>query len=291
MNPPRVHEPGGRPIGSSSNFRAACTVRSRAVGIPSRRSLRRRAWESSVPAPEEERIRRDLRSSRSAGRNAACPEEDRAGCQAHRHLPTLPPGCPEPAPTQPRGRPGHRRGCRGHRTDAQDHRSPTDATWSASPVPAPRQSLSGHGTSIFTGDLRPSSPVVARLLPPFAMYTAFPCLGLLRRLRPVREPSADDGPARRRPGWAAAGAAADGSHVHHDRSTGSVPSSSPAASPRVRRRPSSWPPCRRLHPAQESPTTSVGVHRYPAHIHQVGAGATLEGVQPLVHSRSTFLSR
>jgi hypothetical protein len=38
------------------------------------------------------------------------------------------------------------------------------------------------------------------------------------------------------------------------RSTGSVANFAPAASPRVRRRPSSWPPCRRLHPARESPT-------------------------------------
>ena len=42
------------------------------------------------------------------------------------------------------------------------------------------------------------------------------------------------------------------------RSTGSVPSFAPAASPRVRRRPSSWPPCRRLHPARESPARPRG---------------------------------
>ena len=32
-------------------------------------------------------------------------------------------------------------------------------------------------------------------------------------------------------------------------------------------------------------------HCCPAHIHQVGAGSTLEGVQPLVHSRYASLSR
>jgi hypothetical protein len=30
---------------------------------------------------------------------------------------------------------------------------------------------------------------------------------------------------------------------------------------------------------------------HPAHIHQVGAGSTLKGVQPLVHSRCTYLPR
>jgi hypothetical protein len=37
------------------------------------------------------------------------------------------------------------------------------------------------------------------------------------------------------------------------RSTGEVPNFAPATSPRVRRRLSSWPPYRRLHPAQKSP--------------------------------------
>jgi len=42
------------------------------------------------------------------------------------------------------------------------------------------------------------------------------------------------------------------------RSTGSVPSFAPAASPRVRRSSSSWPPCRRLQTAQESPAHPKG---------------------------------
>jgi hypothetical protein len=37
--------------------------------------------------------------------------------------------------------------------------------------------------------------------------------------------------------------------------------------------------------------SGLGVHCYPARIHQVGAGSTLEGVQPLVHSRYTCLPR
>lgn len=34
-----------------------------------------------------------------------------------------------------------------------------------------------------------------------------------------------------------------------------------------------------------------GAHCYPAHIHQIGAGSTLTGVQPLVHLRYAFPSR
>jgi Ketopantoate reductase PanE/ApbA len=50
------------------------------------------------------------------------------------------------------------------------------------------------------------------------------------------------------------------------RSSGSAPSFAPAASPRVRRRPSSWPPYRPLHPARESPTNggrAPRTGRYP----------------------------
>ena len=39
------------------------------------------------------------------------------------------------------------------------------------------------------------------------------------------------------------------------------------------------------------PFVWLGAHCYPARIHQVGAGSTLEEVQPLVHSRYTCLPR
>jgi hypothetical protein len=77
-----------------------------------------------------------------------------------------------------------------------------------------------------------------------------------------------------------------------DRSTGAAPSFSPAASPRVRRRPSSWPPRRpRNSGAGVAHPVGADVHCCSAHIHQVGADAALEGVQPLVRSRYTFPSR
>jgi hypothetical protein len=77
-----------------------------------------------------------------------------------------------------------------------------------------------------------------------------------------------------------------------DRSTGAAPSFSPAASPQVRRRPSSWPPRRpRNSDAGVAHPIKAGVHCTSAHIHQVGADAALEGVQPLVRFRCTFPSR
>jgi hypothetical protein len=74
------------------------------------------------------------------------------------------------------------------------------------------------------------------------------------------------------------------------RSTGSAPSSSPAASPRVRRRLPRGLTTDRITSASESPPAAIagGVRCAPARIHQVRAGVTLEGVQPLVHSRCTF---
>jgi len=77
------------------------------------------------------------------------------------------------------------------------------------------------------------------------------------------------------------------------RSTGWAPSSSPEASPRVPRRPSSRPPTDCIRPASESLPAAIagGVRCDPAHIHQVGAGVTLEGVRPLVHFRCAFPSR
>ena len=70
------------------------------------------------------------------------------------------------------------------------------------------------------------------------------------------------------------------------RSSGEVPNYAPAASPRLRRRLSPWPPCRRHRPTQEFPThcLRVGARRHPAHIRQIRAGGPLEGRLTLVSS-------
>jgi hypothetical protein len=69
-----------------------------------------------------------------------------------------------------------------------------------------------------------------------------------------------------------------------NRSTGEVPSFAPAASPRLRRRPSPWPPDRRHQPAQEfSAPEGVDARCRPAQICQIRAGGhLLRSVRPLV---------
>jgi len=56
---------------------------------------------------------------------------------------------------------------------------------------------------MFTGDLLAFQSFPANLLPSFAMWPAFPDLRLLRGLRHLPRLTADDVPARRRPGWPA----------------------------------------------------------------------------------------
>src|SRR4029453_19188223 len=76
------------------------------------------------------------------------------------------------------------------------------------------------------------------------------------------------------------------------RLTGAVPSFSPAASPHLRRRLSVWPPCQPhfagVGVALRSPHACV--HCCPAHIHQVGAGSGLTGVDHWFSSAYTFPS-
>ena len=84
--------------------------------------------------------------------------------------------------------------------------------------------------------------------------TGFPGLGVLRSLRPVRRPSADDGPAPDRTGCPVQRRPRTVPTFTTNRSTGEVSSSTPAASPRLRRRLSAWPPHRWVESASESTT-------------------------------------
>ena len=79
----------------------------------------------------------------------------------------------------------------------------------------------------------------------------------------------------------------------HVRSARQAPSSTPAASPHLRRRHSAWPP-RRSRAAQHTrrrsrlPRKTEAAHCIPAHIRQIRAGTTLPGRPPLVRSRCTL---
>ena len=73
-----------------------------------------------------------------------------------------------------------------------------------------------------------------------------------------------------------------------DRSTGAAPSFPPAASPRVRRRPSSWPPHRPIHSGFRvtHPNLGTDVRCRPTQIRPVRVGSTLtelHALVPLVH--------
>jgi hypothetical protein len=61
----------------------------------------------------------------------------------------------------------------------------------------------GHGAPTFTGVLLACQHQRCGLAAALGHAAGFPGLGLLRRLRPTPGSSADDGPARRRPGWPA----------------------------------------------------------------------------------------
>ena len=103
-------------------------------------------------------------------------------------------------------------------------------------------SRSGHGAPIFTGDLLVVHGC-CELAGPLRHVAGFPGLRLLRVLRPIPAASTDDGPSRRPAGsWPVRGPPGWFPRSLSNRSTGEVPSYAPAASPRVRRRPSPWPP-------------------------------------------------
>lgn len=69
-----------------------------------------------------------------------------------------------------------------------------------------------------------------------------------------------------------------------NRSTREMPSYTPTASPRVRRRHSPWPPHRPIHSGYGAARLvfMTGAHGIPTQIHQIRVGSTLTELQPLV---------
>jgi len=145
---------------------------------------------------------------------------------------------------------------------------------------------SGHSTSVFTGDLLPSQSLRCELAAALRHVTGFPGLGLLRRLRHAPARSADDEPARTRPGWPGRGTSPRRfpRSPHTDRRVRcpALPLQHrheyAAVLPRglhadVFKRHRSRPP---------TPKGWPGVHCSPAHIHQVGTGVSLKRLYTLV---------
>jgi hypothetical protein len=125
------------------------------------------------------------------------------------------------------------------------------------------------------------SPHSSLPLPPFPMCAGSPRLGVLRRLRPVPDRSVDGGPSRRTALAArCSGRIGTVPVFTADRLSQEAPDSVPAASPRLRRRHSPWPPGRA---ATDPPGSSPPVMRdecapLPAQIRQVRAGDSLRDV-------------
>ncbi len=148
-------------------------------------------------------------------------------------------------------------------------------------------SSSGHGPSVFTGDLLTFQPVPASLLPPLAMWPAFPASDYYGGSAPPRSHQLTTGLPVQRPGWPPARATPGWfPRSLRNRSAGEVPSSAPAASPRVRRSPSSWPPDQRGHPTSESPTSGwacTAPRPTSARLEPVSPLRGFDALVPLVH--------
>ena len=110
----------------------------------------------------------------------------------------------------------------------------------------------------------PASLLRTRCRPSPCPATAEACGRLSRPRTTTAAPSRPMTNSRRRacppPAWPAGGEGGRKTVPTFtiNRSTGSMPSYSPAASPRVRRRPSPWPPGRQPQPASESPSHAAG---------------------------------
>jgi hypothetical protein len=226
------------------------------------------------------------RTAAGGGRPQGRPCRGRAGARCHRFWwPVSPARTSEPdvrVPTHPAL----------HEPMPAGYDGPIGAAWSGSPVPAPRPAPPWATARRYSpaSSWHASSPA-ADSLPPFAMPRHCGACGRLSRPRTTTAaPSRPATNSRRRacppPAWTAGGEGGPRTVPTFtiNRSTGSVPSYSPAASPRVRRRPSPWPPGRPPQPASESPSHAAGRACAAARPRSARfrAGFSLAGVPPLV---------
>ena len=208
----------------------------------------RSLWGSSVPAPAAGRTGGLEIVSQLGEERLLAPATIERGLSRHRPRPMR-------APRLPRTRSQATARKAGSADEVEQVIEPTirivgrpiGAAWSGSPVPAPQpRSRLGHGASVFTGDLLAFQSLHCGLA-----AVPSPC-GRLSRPRTTTEGSAPSRGHQPTAGLPADQLAAgrggqprDGSHVHHAPVDGIGAQLSPAASPRVRRRPSPWPPHRR----------------------------------------------
>jgi hypothetical protein len=132
----------------------------------------------------------------------------------------------------------------------------------------------GHATPVFTSVSPSPFSRAAILLGPFPKWPAFPA----SQYYGPSAPSRPDRQAMRPPEpCTAGGGGRPGEPERFPRSsanpsTGSAPSYAPAPSPRLRRRPSPWPPRPATSPSRgvpRRPRGSSGARCDPTHVHQV----------------------
>jgi hypothetical protein len=182
-------------------------------------------------------------SSRSRSRTPRRPARSRRSRRSRHPRPlsaTL--GWSSPAARPQAAWPGRRRGCGGRQTCGPGRRLPTCAACAGFRVPAPAPALAQAAARRYsTTTSSPSRPTLQTCCLP-SPRTGLSPAPTTTEAPPRPVPSADDGPAHPPKGG--------------EGDTGRIPRSLPlgrqgrrpafplAASPRVRRRPSSWPPSR-----------------------------------------------
>jgi hypothetical protein len=120
----------------------------------------------------------------------------------------------------------------------------------------------------------------------FAMWTAFPPSDYYRPSAPPRAISGRRAFPADPPGGRVRGGGCEVVPTFTAfRSSGEAASFAPAASPRLRRSPSPWPPDRQDQSDPGVPAQVSGAHRNPAQIHRVRAGGGLEGLYTAGSSR------
>ena len=215
----------------------------------------------------------------------------------HRPLPFVHLGCPGPDATPQRGTPGHKRGCiepSKQRLGSAVAQRPSFDYW----ITRTRRSAStgpGHSAPAFS----PATSVINTS----AANTQVPLRHPTRLSRSRTTNFGSSAPSHRhqpatilsfRPArcWPVREPEEWFPRSLPNRLTGSVSSYAPPTSPRLRRRPSPWPPDRRHQPAKESPTyhCCVGVRRYAAPIRQHPAAGSLEELSNAGIFTYTFLS-
>ncbi len=205
-------------IGSSTSFSAACTTRSRTVGMPSRRSLPL-AFGIIRSRTAKGTNRQAFRSARSSARKTSSP---RTAVMERAVQPSTPAVRAPLLPLDPR--PCHQQERR-VTDEVEQIIKPTigvvvcpSVQLGLDPQYPPLEPLPGSATARRcspTTSWHPS-PSTADTLPPFALWPAFPASDYYEGSAPPRDRQPTTGLPATDPNGRWEGGSRDGSHVHHE---------------------------------------------------------------------------